>query len=338
MVIFGSIASRVACAPTRRSKIFTDQQAKSPLCPPSKLTRALTQQQINSMGWIQPLSASPPKPPKNPINKKNANNWVASHVGDKGRQLAQTLINNIRYIPQEEFEEALRCSVEDFNQKIDDTGYIVVGRSPQNSNFWTASLALKNLKVMPTDVVEIEDLPKALKRHPKVHQIALLDDAIYTGKQIGRIQSACIGALQEAERANPEIHVIAPFQVDERRAMSYYSPIPIHVAKHQKLKLLREVIPEHLHKAFSKMFAQTSDFDPATEKPLVYFDHKIPDSVSTLWEQLADGRLGKDISSLVERFLDFSGGLLTNEKFYEEPFIAQIIPPYKKPYLPAPKH
>lgn len=303
-----------------------------------------TQEDIDALNWDQPLSVNPPLPARRNLDCQKTQVWVNAHIGDKGKRLAREFIKNIQYIPQENFEEAFRCTVQDFNKDIGTTDYMVYGSDPQKSEFWMASLALKHLNTLPREVTAHRNT--ILHENLTVRNVAIFDDGIYSGVQMRETLSEMGGALNKRfPDGNFKIHIVVPYIIDESRLAnirlkngSILRSDQIKIHSHQTLLPVKERLAEYIQDDFFTAYNSGAGL-PATKKSIIFYDHKVPDFFSN-FETSFEGGVGRDARSRIEKISDWlKNATYASEGDYfcrsrTEPFLSFDPPPYKVSYLP----
>lgn len=321
------------------------------LCPISEFSN-ISQSDIDQLNWSQPLLVDPPRPSSRAIDCSTAEEWVGSHVGLQGQVLARELIKNIDHITQNQFEEALRCTTAEFNHHLKeagDTNYIVWGPGGiTKSELWVASLALKHLKFLPEDVVAGE---LSLNKYPTVRQIAIFDDAAYSGQQMGESISIAMKVLKKNfPDGNFKVHVVLPY-ISEY-GITKVSGIPYEFKDNLKLyhsqifTPIQDLLPGIIAENFYAAYHPRTDGPPPSTKSLVMFDHKIPDATSNFVYPIKYGNVGYDIRSDLEKMMDnlmgqtypCEGDRSTFRPECSFEFVSgSEKPPYRRDYLPAPR-
>lgn len=229
-----------------------------------------------------PLNITPPPPKRsNAIDPEASEEWILSHE-IQWQPTARKFIKNLRHRSFKKFEQRLKASVESFNEKlmslpVEERKYIIMipKESKKKSNPWVTSLALKYLAIPPLDIVYEEQ-----NAFPKDIKVVAFDDAAYSGRQFGQFCSRCA-------YNNINIYAIIPFIT--RYAMWDLSSA-VWISSHEKMLSipdLNEFSDEEL-KLLEKI--TVSFYEGQLEKRTLYwFDHKIPDALSTLQDVLSEG-------------------------------------------------
>jgi hypothetical protein len=309
---------------------FSESEAEIlPTAPDPEVRQRPVQNTTVCSDWTEQLSFNPSRPNRSyPIKTKEAQNWVEAHAscGSNATKVAQAFIDATRHVPHEEFERELKKSTDKFNvwlDQQDSKDYLLVVSKKGKSNRWVAELSLKNLKVLPVEVMQSHDsafhlnemFMQYMKNHPHVKHLVFFDDAAYSCSQTKRAvcemslidwYSQCrtldynkgCSSEKEAEilnsKKNYSISVIIPYMRDpgcvlmKSAVKTTCYPLPtddshIQVFTSQKLYTLREKIGEELSREFWKIFGWNADKIPA------YFDHKLADFLSTYDEIYKDG-------------------------------------------------
>lgn len=281
------------------------------------------QQEIDTLNWTEKLSATPPKPSRSyPIKEQEAANWVHGHVCEKQRVAAQKLIQATRHVGQAEFESELKKSVYKFNQWLEEQGskdyvLVVTKQFAKKSNRWVAELALPHLKKLPTEVLSISNLevtPELLsyqKEHPEIKKFVFFDDAAYGCSQskytvnelsnldlfneCGKNQRNCSPEReQEILNTKKDYTVIAviPFMRDPTCILPGSN---VHEISFPKVKVeshIRVFTSQKMNTVGAFLSPEeSSSIGCAQDKLPVYFDHKMPDYVSTCSQIFEEGKI-----------------------------------------------
>lgn len=268
-------------------------------------------------------SRNPPRPTQSyAINQTAANEYVENQCGETARTIARTLVENIRYIPQEEFEIQLRKSVDSFNKIIqslpsEDREYVIVVPSlienGKKSNHWVTDLALPLLTPPPRALIQTS----CLDDFPTIKRVALFDDAIYSGLQMG-------GYVVDLARAfGKTVHLVVPF-ITEHGKKYILSIAEAEFADHHKIAVIEEILPESLHAKVEQMYMHTHK---PIQKAITYFGHKRADGISVLSDFL-NGKKTNEITTEEEEQNDRSLGKNCKKQFSS----VQLVPYPPRPY------
>jgi hypothetical protein len=275
------------------------------------------QTHINTLGWSEPLTVFPPKPTRSyPIKEKEAENWINAHTCEKQQKAARTLVKATRHISQPEFEQELKKSVDQFNAWLESQNnqdYLLVVTHKQKSNHWVAQLALPHLKVLPRQVINIKhhELPKHLieyhQQHPEIDKIVFFDDAAYGCSQskylicqLSKLDwiSECgdSGNLCEKSRIHADkkytIAAIIPFMRDPRCVLPSSNVEEVCYPKPKDDKHVRVFTSQKIAPVGDILTKEESDsIGCGSDRIPVYFDHKMPDFVSTCEAIYKEGKV-----------------------------------------------
>lgn len=324
------------------------------------------QAKIDALEWNVRLCVSPPRPNRSyPIKKEQAENWINAHTCEKERKAARVLIEKTRHVSQAEFEKELKVSVDQFNEWLEtqeSKDYVVVVSSSTKSNYWVAQLALPHLKRLPRQVFKLDYntfegsfvVSKALKeyrqKYPEIDKIVFFDDAAYSCQQSNSLIVElgimdCIDQNNEVrrgdcakEKRNFTIAAIIPFMRAPECVLPIYCPKTnangekyVHVFFSQRLPTMLEILPESLRHV---------NIGCGINKIPVYFDHKIPDSLSTCSRSYKEGFVHyymggfceEDLGLQEEARAKYSQKLVEKFESHQKKdtkFIDDITPPYK---------
>ncbi|PJD97637.1 MAG: hypothetical protein CK425_03145 [Parachlamydia sp.] len=248
-----------------------------------------------------PLNIAPPIPQKsNAVNQVAAKNWVLAH-SVHWQPTARKILKNLIHRSFKKFEQRLKIAVESFNEKLmslplEERKYIVIipGKKwNQKSNPWVTSLALKYLTIPPLDIVYENE-----NSYQNDIKAVIFDDAAYSGKQLQ-------GVLETTRFKN--VHLIIPFI--SRTALSNISQA-VWVSSHEKMFNISDM-NEFSEEELNLLKSKTGDYysEDLTKRTFNWFDHKIPDHLSTLDDILCFGKTLDKPSCQV-------------------PFIPETTPPY----------
>lgn len=226
----------------------------------------------------------------NEVNNLKAEEWIISKPEDQ-QIAARAVVDNISHIGQEEFERRLGETVEDFNEKIGDEKYVTIV-ADLKSNEWSLELAWQNLITKPdyvgnTSFFEQKEKNVGLADYIKqngIKKVAIFDDAIYSGQQIHTL----IDQFREMGLTDMEFVLVVPFisNYGEERLRGIGTNLTI--CNHQEIKSVAELIPDKeiqnkiLEIREFSYITNTEDIGDLSTRTLTYFDHKVPDKVSTL--------------------------------------------------------
>jgi len=292
------------------SRLEPDSKKYSTCNPDENLS---LQDRVNSMFWKDQLSIAPPRPKKsNPIQKEKAENWINAHCPSQ-RETARKFLSVTRHITQEEFENSLKSSVEQFNkwlqnQPSQEYNLLVTPKASYKSNRWVAELALPFLSILPKQVLTYYTLPDPLEKDSidflksdTAKIIVFFDDAAYSGLQSSTsIRSIFHNLLHYKildKYSSYQIVLITPFvstkalwvfhnkTLQEHKNSLKYNPehTPnLSGVLHKNALLIYDQLLHPLASFISNSECKNLELDSweCSHAP-VYFDHKIADPLST---------------------------------------------------------
>lgn len=172
-----------------------------------------------------PLHVCPKRPENvNPVNFAKANAYLSSLPPSYQPTFRKLWENNFLYISMCDFDEQLKHCVQRFNAMIEGQNYFV-GLASGKSSQWVASLALKDLKTLPTSWFTLGrqntnpvagyriHTPEEKLTVPEDENIplAIFDDGGYSGTQL----SETLCKIARATKVKRTIYLIVPY-VSER--------------------------------------------------------------------------------------------------------------------------
>lgn len=263
--------------------------------------------------YSYPLNPNPPVPlTSNAILQEKANAWIEAHE-ESLQNTARKFIQNIRHISFSQFTDRLRRAVESFNRRLtglpeEQRKFVIVipQHKVHSSNKWTTELALPFFKKPPEDIILSSQLNAFLVQNPQVKQVVLVDDAVYSGKQMSSY-------LQEYRKIGIQYHVIVPYTTSPglRRIAGEQTWISDHEMIFCMEDLCNMGLFSEEEQQVLKNAIDEDDRQYFQSRSLTYFDHKIADGVSTYNNILSYG-------CLLQRYK------------LAIPFIPETIPPYQK--------
>lgn len=249
----------------KEKKLKTLSQKKIARCWKSYKARlTVCQQQINEK--LIPLSALPQRPKKGyPVDKKKAENYleiafVKHPKGDSYKTVTRKAVEAVQYIRMSEFDSALRKCVQTLNTQL--TTPYAVGLVEGKSNQWVASLALKDLKLLPQNWFPLGSdeqgtlnlkVPKAPFKldHITEETVALLDDCSYSGTQLCNNLIKIIKKIKTSNIPIKKIFIIIPFMTEQavnkvnEIKQTYASSVDIElITGDKRMKTVKEIIPD----------------------------------------------------------------------------------------------
>jgi hypothetical protein len=180
----------------------------------------------------------------------------------------------LRYVPFVEFEESLKKVAKSFNDSNVDP-YILLPSTQKRveykkkSNYWVAQIAYKHLHQKPIDVREFA--LSAIKEQESGHfHFLLTDDGSFSGKQIVETLQSIDEVVHHFKPQTVRVSIIVPFVTEI--ALSTIAEM------HDRYQHI-----DYLALHYVEILAPASDQLGSNRfhQPLVYFDHKMPDSMST---------------------------------------------------------
>lgn len=286
------------------------------------------QEVIDARGYKVPLSVvDVPRPQtSNPIDWVKAEEWISAHPEGVARDAARALVQETRHISQEEFETALKQAALKFNGEMGAEDYVIFVQ-PRKSNKWVAEMVLPDMDYLPEQVYDLtpfNHLENSLDGIANIRRLVFFDDAIYSGSQMN---GYILGSIYDAKKvgadpANFTVDIIVPFTTEFGR--DHILNTIKNVYPEMKVTLHTTEVMPSATETLSKHGPEVVDYvgklyQGTDSKTLTYFDHKIPDHVSTTYEAYAghvhdaDGKILKNADDFVIQI----------------PFIQKTIPPYK---------
>jgi hypothetical protein len=220
-----------------------------------------------------------------PINPQKASNYVKAFPREV-RHVGNFIVSNIVHIPHQTFELKLMQS---FFRSLKVTGsqVLVLGVEKEKSNWWVSRLVHQNmLKDPPKDITSrIEfshDLDRA-KEFAKIHPngtIILPDDAMYSGSQMQEL-------IQDTQiifgRKDYRTLVVTPFVTQNSLQLIRETGNNIEIFHSGIMLTVQDILlNKKEEKQMAPIFDQLFKSFNWRQTTLTYFDHKIPDFVSSL--------------------------------------------------------
>lgn len=206
-----------------------------------------------------------------PIDWDNVFRWAkeeSKSSGDEMQHFVEVVASGLIHISFAQFLERLREAAELFQTEIDNDPYVLVLPTETcKSSKWVAQLlfAHRMLPFMPVEIVnDTARVPKSIRK------FLFVDDAIYSGTQM---HATIYSQFKSIKSKSKDVHVflIAPFVTTA--AIKLLRTEQITILYSQVMKTLLQV--GHLLEKPRTMLTRL------TKQPLIYFDHKLPDTVST---------------------------------------------------------
>lgn len=225
------------------------------------------------------LTPFPPLPKSHPLLESRSQAWIEAHPDIDSKKAAAAFIRATSHISQENFENALAESVQQFNswlKTMPSQKYALYIGDEKKSNRWVAELAMKHLEVLPVLVIKDREFTfrtDKMLQDEEIETIAIFDDGIYSGRQISE-------HLMRLILPKRSIAAIVPFVSDPKNV---FDPSAgegfVHLFWAQKMHRLEELMDPETLSQFAKMYFQGNTLKAGSKIP-VYFDFKIPDFVS----------------------------------------------------------
>lgn len=231
---------------------------------------------------IEPLFKSPP-------DENGKKLFVEAHKSKyfpEYAQLAKIFVDNINYIPHQEFLTTFLTQLELFIEKIGNKPYVLWisqnnkqyynGITEGCSELWLAGLAFQYSKLpWPVSIETTDSLGRFLKINKDVHEVLVMDDAIYSGTHLEKELSNTL--YEEIEYTNLSIVLAYSTKLGQAKVLNsakqqFHS---LELYSGGILPTFGEFITEEL-----KKFTQVVDIQ-FLNKTLTYFDHAVPDFQST---------------------------------------------------------
>ncbi|MBF0522532.1 MAG: hypothetical protein HQL24_05680 [Candidatus Omnitrophica bacterium] len=244
----------------------------------------------------------------NPIDMVKAHEWAQAQDPSL-RELAQFLLDHVTHITQKEFEEALQETVDDFNAKMGDKPYVLLlpAWKGDRSEWWTYQLALEKGLKPAKRILKVGNSESSTHgwsyektvqqiRATGISDVVRIDDASYSGKNIfDDVQTI---QRKEHDTRDLNFHFITPFMSGHAEnkilmdsEIHVYLTGKMVIYKHRPMQTLSDIfrLNPKLKDVFEKFFNTDIEREYAGVT-LTYFQHKVPDHVSTLsW--IVNGRV-----------------------------------------------
>lgn len=209
--------------------------------------------------------------------------WAESQITPGLRDIARTIVDNLLYVSFQDFLAQLKYVVNDFNQRIKSSEYVLlIGEEREfklalgSSDLWIIGLALEycHLKA-PTDIITLQELPDYLKNN-QVDNVLMLDDAAYSAAQKGKV----LQDLASAEiLENVKFYLGIPFMTRhaEQLFLEYNDNFQSFcVLTHKIMPVMNEILDKR-----QLLFAKSAGVGYIDSRhTLTYFEHKFPDFYS----------------------------------------------------------
>lgn len=244
--------------------------------------------------------------------------WVNAHPEGLARRAAQAIKDNTQHISQAEFEAALEKTVKSANDIIGENDFAVIvdqGRSNQ----WVAELALPLFRKLPKQIADRQAYINEVARSG-INDFVFIDDAIYSGQQMGlNIFEFLEGLkLEGKDLSEVRIIVVTPYSTNygRRNIQRYSKTYTIVFPQQETIQTIAEKIPDpDILETISKMYPGGNN-----SRTLTYFDHKIPDSLSTIDAIFVNGLVKDELGNAVTNI---------DGTIKKIAFVAETVAPYK---------
>lgn len=261
----------------------------------------------------------------NTIDVVQAEEWIDAHPTPETQKAARAIINSIRHISQEEFEEKLKKTLDIFNNSLGTEKYALLVES-KKSSYWVSQLALPNLKFLPEQIYSFDNSGDSVDGN--IRRFLYIDDASYTGTHVEEYMRAVANLIEKHNipASEVELDVVLPFISDKAKntiaELQKQYGFKIQVFSNDKIELMTEKITDKqvldtIRRMYGHVFhdfSEESINNLFNNMSLTYFDHKIPDEVTTLESALRYGNVYDGVSK---------------SPIDQVSFIPETIPPYK---------
>ncbi len=257
-------------------------------------------------GWSE---NSPVRYPRLPLQSRSISPFQCTQVlssfpSPEKMDSIGTIVNPdvIIHVTFEQFKQKLEAVVDEFllhlmSLPAQDRGYVIVTDMKEKSNNWVLSLCLPQLAKLPPVDVLCKGNFKKFYDNPQIKHIVFLDDAAYSGEQMG-------GDIEETAqyvrymRDFKAIHVLVPYLshhavekikadmhaagLENRLFFPTYAQIPS--VSELPLRSPSRIDRDAIEDFVSDIEQMHSDLSPekVRRSHLISFDHKIPDSLSVI--------------------------------------------------------
>lgn len=245
------------------------------------------------------------------VDKKNARKWIDAHDVEYHGAL-EALINSVDHVSFTRFKQALKASVQDFNEQLSllkEKDFVVLVEK-YKSNQWVAEQAYR-LGVHPTHHIHLGDkqarvfvqyldvLEKIVKgQNPEQlkfpSNVVLTDDGSYSGQQIQEHVVSIFQCMTEITKRHPNhlsikmphIFVLVPYMtetavhriVSECKKYSKGGTL-LHITEHERILTVAEKVGPLFASQLNDLF-WSGEKDGASTRGTIINDHKIPNDVS----------------------------------------------------------
>jgi hypothetical protein len=230
--------------------------------------------------YALPLRANPPIPRQsNTIVPATANTWIASHSPDL-QPIARKFLGVVRHVSFKKFLLQLYKAVQSFNNKLlslppaeREFVIIIPAYGHQKSNQWVTEIALPFFKKPPEGVIKLDQAQEFCRLHPTVRHAVILDDALYSGKQMRDFISAI--------KIDCFFHVIIPYMT--KHGIDRITSSKVWISEHERMLTLEDFCAMRVFNQEDQELLRNWRDEYWPFRSLTYFDHKIADQQSTFW-------------------------------------------------------
>lgn len=242
-----------------------------------------------------PLVVCPERPSQNyPIDQDLAQKYIEGQLDPIRKEVIRKAVTQTQHISMQDFDEALKECVKQFNEALAqqaDKAY-AVGAVWGKSNQWVASLALKDLEVLPTSAFSLGAQGSLTAQEPKQEfdishikedNVVLFDDCSYSGRQIYDNVVKVHNAFQEKGR-RVNLFVVIPFMTTQAKEglarLTEHVELKV-ITTNKNILTVKEIFPikKELHVFLDHMNTGYDDWR-MTQKTLCYTDWRFPDGTS----------------------------------------------------------
>ncbi len=218
-----------------------------------------------------------------------------SGIPKKKRHLAEKFIKSIKRVGFAKFKNKLRKTLLDTLSAIksyppDRQKYVIVNDAPDKSTAWVIAQAKEVLALHPPEaIVHRSKLKEYLAGHPEVFHVVFADDAVYSGSQMALYLESVKESLKDrlvhlavvyaTSRINRLVNARDFDDIRFRVASHEFIPQVYQLDLYDKQFTLKELLSNRRFfesKAVHGNYAGKYGMDRA----IIFFDHKLPDSVS----------------------------------------------------------
>lgn len=245
------------------------------------------------------------------------------------------------YVTFPEFRKALEEGAADFVASnanvVRENRFVAYTFGSTGSNPWCTELLMERKKELglPAHLVSFGNSDDLLRSLPKsgIRDILVVDDGSYSGSQLRGILSSLDRGNQQLIRGlagqDLNVHIVIPYLSDVAReaTQTAHPGLNVKVYEHQRIPSFRErvdlaVSEKRISPAVAK---QVETLLVVDHRSLLFFDHKIPDVMSTV-----------SFRHQFDDWLQFHSPLETMivPKSLGQPPQYEITPPIVRPILP----